>query len=83
MILKKKHNNPDVPIISYFNFSAEELESARNLGILNSLFPPEVLGKLSDRYSVDKPQKPARILHLTSDSSSTDDEAQSSSEGDD
>jgi len=80
---KSKRSNPGGPIITYFDFSAEELESSRNIGVLNSIFPPEELSKLSDRYSADKPQKPARILHQTSDSSSTDDEALSSSEGDD
>jgi len=80
---KAKRINPEGPINPYFDFSTEELEAARNIGVQSSIFPPEELSKLADRYSKDKPQKPARILHQTSDSSSTDDEALSSSEGDD
>jgi glycogen synthase kinase 3 beta len=80
---KAKCVNPGGPINPHFDFSADELESCRNLGILQTLFPPDELSKLIPRYNPDKPQKPARKLHQTSDSSSTDDEALSSSAGDD
>jgi glycogen synthase kinase 3 beta len=82
--LKQEHTKPGGPISPYFDFTAEELESARSLGVIHNLFPPEELKKLSDRYDINKPHKPPRTLHKTSDSSSSEDEAevQSSSEDD-
>jgi len=81
--LKERHTNPDGPIHTNFDFNPDELEAARNLGVLNSIIPVDELKKLQDRYAIDKPQKSARKLHQTSDSSSSEDQAKSSSSEDD
>jgi len=64
-------------ISHYFDFMAEELETARNLGILNKIFPEE-LKKLSQRYDANKPVKPSRTIHQNSDSSSSKEDLPSS-----
>jgi len=69
--LRQEHTKTDGIISHYFDFTADELETARNLGIINNLFAPEELKKLTDRYDVNKPVKPARTIHQTSESSSS------------
>jgi len=69
--LKQKHTNPGGPISPYFDFSVEELESARFIGVIDNLFPADELKKLSGRYDITKEHKPPRVLHKTSDSSSS------------
>jgi len=78
--LRQNNTNPGGPISSYFDFSASELESARFIGVINNLFPLDELKKLSDRYDITKEHKPPRVLHKTSDSSSSTEEDHSSSD---
>jgi len=67
--------------IVFFDFSLQELETARNIGVIHNLFPPEELKKLSARYDFNQPVKPSRTIHQTSESSSSkEEEIQSSSE---
>jgi glycogen synthase kinase 3 beta len=81
--LRQEHNIPSSPNISiYFDFSTEELETARNLGVIHNLFPPEELQKLSGRFDMNKPIKPSRTIHQTSSSSSKE-EIPSSDDDDD
>uniref|UniRef100_A0A6B2L765 Protein kinase domain-containing protein n=1 Tax=Arcella intermedia TaxID=1963864 RepID=A0A6B2L765_9EUKA len=71
-------------ISRYFDFSAEELKSAYEIGVLNEIFPSAELQKLSDRFDLTKPPKNRRTYHPNSDtSSSSEDDAPSSSSSDD
>jgi len=81
--LRQEHSITSGPISHYFDFSAEEMETARNLGVLHNLFPPEELKKLAGRYDINKPTKASRIIHQTSDSSSSKEEENPSSSDDD
>jgi len=77
-IRQENTKSDDADSIShYFDFMAEELETARNLGVLNKIFPEE-LKKLSQRYDANKPVKPSRTIHQNSDSSSSKEDLPSS-----
>jgi len=68
-------------LVIFFDFTIQELETARNFGVIHNLFPPEELKKLSARYDFNQPVKPSRRLHQTSESSSSkEEEIPSSSE---
>jgi len=81
--LRQENTNGSSAISHYFDFTADELETARNLGVLNNLFPPEELKKVSERYDPNKPVKPPRTIHQTSDSSSSGGEDIPDSDDDD
>jgi len=79
--LRQEHAHPDGPTSHFFDFTIQELETARNFGVIHNLFPPEELKKLSARYDFNQPVKPSRRLHQTSESSSSkEEEIPSSSE---
>jgi len=80
--IRQEHSTKDGSISHLFDFTAEELETARHLGIINSLFPPEELKKLTDRYDINKPVKPSRKVRQNSDSSSEKEDPQAASSDD-
>jgi len=76
--LRQEQSRADETISHFFDFTPEELETARTIGVINKLFPPEELQKLTNRYDVNKPAKPSRTIRQTSESSSDKEDLPSS-----